>query len=298
VKNVLVKLLLIALTFAWFIGYFSKQEPWQVVSGFDKMPDQDKTSFYSPPDTRYPEIFWLGHAGNIIKWDGLNILLDPILSEYSVILPRLSKAPISAKDLPPIDFVLLSHMHYDHYDKDTLESLGVLKKLVVPNKSEKFISSVIKSKTEIIKLDENESYKEGDLEIISLKTLHNGSRNHPFSSEYRASAYLIKKGEISVYYSGDTGYGPQLKQVGLRYAPDIAILPIGAFEPDFLLYKYHLSPKDAVRAGLDLASKITIPTHFGTFRMALDRADIALPRFASEARRLGLKWELAKMYGD
>ncbi len=148
-RTFLFKLSIIALTLFWFIGYFSKQTSWQLASGYSSMHEQEKPSFYTPPDSKYPEIHWLGHAGNLIKWQGLNILLDPILSDYSVILPRLSKSPIAAEELPPIDFVILSHMHYDHYDKDTLENIKVIRKLIIPNKSEKFISESIKIKTEI-----------------------------------------------------------------------------------------------------------------------------------------------------
>ncbi len=294
-KN-LINLLLIALSFCWFIGYFSKQYSWQEVSGFNEIPEQEKTSFYSPPDNRYPEIYWLGHAGNLIKWNGLNILLDPMLNNYSVVIPRLTKVPVYAEELPPIDFVFLSHMHYDHYDRDTLEMLSTIKNLVLPNKSEVFLSKKILSKTKIIPLNIGEEFSENSLRIVAVKALHNGSRNHPFTSDYIASGYLLTMDSISLYYAGDTGYGPHFQEVRELYAPNISILPIGAFEPYFILKEYHLSPEDAVKAGLDLASEVTIPTHFGTFRLALDRPNVALPRFATEANLKNLNWQLAPIY--
>lgn len=284
------------LYFFWTIGSFSEPKSWEITSGFTDIPINSRPAFYTPPNNSYPEIYWLGHGGHFIKWKGLNILLDPMLSDHSVILPRLALAPVKAEDLPEIDYVILSHMHYDHYDKETLEKIKTLKNLVLPKNSEIFITEGIIRKSKLIPLRENEVYTDNELQIISLKTLHNGSRNHPFSSDYRASAYLIKIGETSVYFSGDTGYGPQFKDVKERYSPNISIIPIGAYEPYFLLHKYHLNPEDAVWAGLDLGSGIVIPSHFGTFRMSLESPQTALPLFVQNANRNGLNIALAKMY--
>ena len=287
---------LFILTFFWTIGSFSSYKSWEATSGYANIAKIERPAFYSPTENSYPEIYWLGHGGHFIKWNGLSILLDPILSTHSLILPRLTKIPILPKELPPIDYVLLSHMHYDHYDQNTLQQIQVLKYLVIPKNSEIFIPDSIKSRTELIPLKENEVYTNDKLQIISLKTLHNGSRNHPFSSEYRASAYLLKMGQISIYFSGDTGYGPQFGEVKEKYSPNISILPIGAYEPYFLLHNYHLNPEDAVKAGIDLGSTVTIPTHYGTFRMSLESPQTPMPLFVESAKRSGLNISLAKMY--
>jgi L-ascorbate metabolism protein UlaG (beta-lactamase superfamily) len=284
-KKLLLSLPLLVLYFFWTIGSFSKVSSWEDASGFNEIPIENRPGFYKPETSEDPEIYWLGHGGHFIKWQGINILLDPILNTHSAILPRLTPAPIKPEELPEIDYVLLGHMHYDHYDEYTLENIKVIKNIILPSKSEDFLTSKIKNKSNIIPLKENESYKNFSLEIVALKTLHNGSRNHPFSSSYHASAYLIRLGGKSIYFSGDTGYGPQFKALRKKYgSPDIAILPIGAYEPYFILKDYHLNPADAVKASMDLGAGITIPTHFGTFRMSLESPGSALPKFVHQAK--------------
>lgn len=294
-KKLFLVLASLILYFFWTIGSFSRLSSWEDASGYSVIQEQDRPEFYTKSSDEDPEIFWLGHGGHFIKWQGITILLDPILNTHSAILPRLTSVPIKPEELPEIDYVLLGHMHYDHYDEYTLENIRVIKNIVLPSKSEDFLTEKIKNKSKIIPIEENESYKNSSLEIIALKTLHNGSRNHPFSSSYHASAYLIRLNNKSIYFSGDTGYGPQFKELREKYgSPDIAILPIGAYEPYFILKDYHLNPSDAVKASMDLGAGITIPTHFGTFRMSLESPRSALPKFVKSATENKINIKMAK----
>jgi L-ascorbate metabolism protein UlaG (beta-lactamase superfamily) len=293
--NLILRLFIVLVFLAWFVGWFQSQQTWKRATGFDTLPVTDLPPIKDLLPTEI-KIYWLGHAGFLINWHKQNILLDPNLSDNSLFVKRLIKKPLDASELPPIDFAIISHAHYDHLDLPTLAKIKKLKTLITPQGTADFLSPEVKSKSKLIGLKLGESYQSGPLEVISVLAIHKGSRNHPWASKYRASGYIIRDKERTIYFAGDTAYGTHFKYIKKNYAPDIALLPIGGFEPNFILKHYHLNPEEAVQAGLDLGSKIVMPIHFGTFRVALDYPALALPRFAKEARKRHLLWLMPELY--
>jgi len=137
----------------------------------------------------------------------------------------------------------------------------------------------------------------GQVEIFAVPAAHNGNRWHPFAADQLALGYVLRRAGSTVYFAGDTGRGNDFLQIGRTFDIDLAILPIGAYSPRWPLARYHLSPEDAVAAGIALNAGLVVPSHFGTYRLSLDRVDSALPRFAGEADRRALSWALAPLLG-
>ena len=274
-------------------GAFSAAKSWEEATGYTTIPIQLRGA---RPTNEEPVIYWLGHSGFFIRWAGTTILIDPILSDRCTFLTRLWPSPVKANDLPKIDAVLLSHAHYDHLDLPTLKGITNLTNIVLPKGSDDFIPKQIVERSSIRGLEMWDAVTVGEIEIIAVPAMHNGSRNHPFESRYRAAGYIMRHGGRSLYFAGDTGSGTHFNIIREKYHPEIAILPIGGYMPTLILRHYHLSPDDAVHAALQLGAKRVIPCHFGTFRMAFDVPESALPLFAAIAAQESLHWEMPTVY--
>ncbi len=286
---------------AW-IGWIGRAQPWHRATGWAALPLQDR-----PPSTAgWPDLgpdfrlHWLGHAGFRIQWAGKTLLFDPNLSRVCTVVPRRLLLPETVGDLGSPDAVLISHAHFDHLDLPTLRNLPTLGKLVVPAGAGSYLESL---PVEVVELPVGDRTQVGPLEIFAVEAAHNGHRLHPFGSKKQAVGYVVRRidePERALYVAGDTGFGPPdgrlFAQIRDLYAPELAVLPIGAFSPRWLLHPYHLSPEEAVRAGKILGAEVVLPSHFGTFTLSWDRPSWALPRFAREARRQGLAWRMPVLW--
>ncbi len=268
------------------LGWFSQTRGWEDVTGFSALSQNELPTQYTPSEAE-PELYWLGHSGFLLQWHSTRLLLDPILSSHCTIAKRLSAAPLQPHQLGQIDAVVLSHAHYDHMDLPTLNAIENLATIVLPRGSEIFLSESLRTRTKVVGLVPEETFSPTTgVEITAVPAVHNGARNHPFSSSFLANGYIIKVKGVSLYFAGDTGWGEHFAEIRTAHAPQIAILPIGGFEPYFVLKNYHLSPEDAVRAATVLGVEKVFPAHFGTFRVAFDFPETALKRFARSANVL------------
>jgi L-ascorbate metabolism protein UlaG (beta-lactamase superfamily) len=195
--------------------------------------------------------------------------------------------------LGPIDAVLISHAHLDHLDRPTLAGLSRVSLVIEPAGSERWIPEGMPS----LPMRAGDFATFGSVEVHAVEAAHNGHRRHPFSSDIRALGYVLRVGDDAIYFAGDTGLTNDFGSIRRRFHPRVAILPIGAWAPRVVLRPYHLSPDDAVEAALRLGRPLVVPCHFGTYTLALDRPDRALPRFAAAARARGVRWLLPPLLG-
>lgn len=286
---------LFILFFAWQTSWFDSSASWQQTTGYADLPIEQRPSLQLLPLDQ-PQVFWLGHAGFIIKWGGINLLLDPNLSSNAAIVHRAHQPFLTASELPAIDAAIISHAHYDHLDLPTLEKVAQLETIIVPEGTQEFLSPSLLRRSRIVGLEIAESVQVKNLKITAVTAVHNGSRNHPFGSKHLAAGYIISNGSVSLYFAGDTGWGDHFAAIAQQYKPQIAILPIGGYEPYFILQNYHLNPTDAVRAAKVLGVDQVFPAHFGTFRVALEPLTFALRNFAAEADQQQLNWRMAPPY--
>ncbi|MCP4345805.1 MAG: hypothetical protein GY795_09795 [Desulfobacterales bacterium] len=210
-------------------------------------------------------IMWLGHASFLIHLNGKYIITDPCLTSPPFV-PRQSAIPLKIKKLKA-DYLLISHGHYDHLDSDTLQMLNGNKiKALVPLQ----MGSVVKSMNDNIAVQEAGWYQQydvgGDIEFFLLPAQHWHKRTATDLNKVLWGSYVIRHKNKTIYFAGDTAFASHFSEIGKLFGEiDYAILPIGAYDPPYIMKNNHINPKEAVRAFHDLKAKVFIPMHYGTF---------------------------------
>ena len=219
-------------------------------------------------------VTWLGHSSFLMQIGGLNLLLDPVLSEraspFANVGPaRFVAAPLRVDQLPPIDAVLLSHDHYDHLDERTVialtEQFGGDVKWITPLAYREWFEK--RGVHALVELDWWQSAQLGDIEITATPAQH-WTRRGWSSFERLWCSFMIRAPHFSAFFCGDSGYCPAFREIGERFgACDIALLPIGAYEPRWFMKTAHMNPEEAVQTFVDLKATTFVPMHWGTFRL-------------------------------
>jgi L-ascorbate metabolism protein UlaG (beta-lactamase superfamily) len=227
---------------------------------------------------------WIGHASFLVQYTDLNVLIDPNFANWLFLLKRIKRAGLRISDLPPIDLVLLTHAHFDHFHKPTLRRLPAPKIGVMPWG----VGDLAKDLgfDRIVELQTWESFQHGDWKVTLTPCKHWGAR--AIHDEHRGyGGFILEHQGRSIYHAGDSAYCECFKEIGSRCAPEIALLPIGAYYPDSFR-NVHMGPDEAVKVFVDIRAKWFIPMHYGTFKLSFEDMD-APPRWLKEiAERDGL----------
>ena len=209
---------------------------------------------------------WLGHSTVLMKIGNKTIITDPVLWDINFLLKRKTPFPIEPEKLPHIDYVLISHGHYDHLDT---KNIKFLKERFNPYfisgpGYEDYFNSIGISK--YIALDWWDEYKIGDIKITSLPVQHWSKRSLFDTDKMLWCSFLIKHGGIKYYWVGDSGYYDGYKEIGEKFGPiDVLFVPVGAYEPRWFMKTYHVNPEEALQVAKDVRAKNFIPIHWGTF---------------------------------
>ncbi|HWA35278.1 MAG TPA: MBL fold metallo-hydrolase [Cyclobacteriaceae bacterium] len=249
-----------------------KNNPWT--------PQMNLTHGAKPPERvgRGARITFVNHSSFLIQVDGINILTDPVWSErvspFSWAGPKRMRPPgIRLEDLPKIDIILLTHNHYDHLDLPTLTRIynQHQPKVVTSLGIKPFLDSRnIHNSTE---MDWWQTFTFNEsISIESVPAQHFSSRGMFDRDATLWCGFVLRRPGGNIYFVGDTGYhSTMFKEIGVRCAPiDIAIIPIGAYKPEWFMSPIHVSPSEAVMIHKDINSRFSIATHFGTFPLADD----------------------------
>lgn len=237
-------------------------------------------------------VTFIGHSSFLVQIGGLNLLVDPVFANWLIVLHRLRKPGVAIKHLPPIDAVLLSHAHMDHLNFPSLRRIirhtrrltGTTPAAVVPWNVTDLVADL--GFSSVASLAWWQSMKLGDVEITLTPAKHWGARK--MTDTHRGfGGYVIRNGAQSLYHSGDTGYFDSFDEIRERLAPQVALLPIGAYSPDSFR-SVHTSPEDALQIFADLRAETMIPMHYGTFCLSAEPMDEPLPRLLSAAGRAGV----------
>lgn len=276
----------------------SGSSAWQKASGYHQLPpsDQQRCTPVCYRGTGDPlKIQWLGHSTFVLETAEIRLWIDPVFSRTVSILPRrFTFGQQQETSSTQRQAILLSHAHMDHFDLKSLHALGDAAPIVLPDGAERFLSPGLRQRP----LQHMRTGSTLSLEACKL-TAHparHGGWRYPWQRGLFALSYWIEfKNGPTVYYAGDTAYGPHFKAVANhhRRPPDIAILPIGAYSPRFFFRNKHMNPEEAVTGALDLGRpRLVIPCHFGTFRLTLESPAEALPRFAAAAAQSAIDWQV------
>ncbi len=210
-------------------------------------------------------ISWLGHASFLIQINGKKILTDPCLFAPPFI-KRLTRLPCNIEDIKP-DYLLISHGHYDHLDKKSIKYFNKSTALI-PLKMGKLVKKFNKT----INIQEAAWYQKYNIneefEIFFLPAHHWHKRTLKDQDKTLWGSFLIKTKTKTIYFAGDSGYSKHFKDIGNMFDIDIALLPIGAYEPRWFMKSSHINPQEALKAYKDLNAKEFIPMHFGTFDLS------------------------------
>ncbi len=235
---------------------------------------------------------FIGHASFFLQMGKQNILVDPNFARWLFVLKRLRQPGLAVRDLPPIDLVLVTHAHFDHLHRRSLRAIvrhtrrlrGRAPKIIIPSHVHDLVSDL--GFEEIIELNWWANYQHHALEVTHVPSRHWGARI--LKDSHRGyGGYVLRAGKHSLYHAGDTAYFAGFREIGERLSPEVALLPIGAYDPPGFR-NVHTSPADATHAFLDLKSRWMVPMHYGTFRLSHEPVDEPLQLLEREAASAGV----------
>jgi L-ascorbate metabolism protein UlaG (beta-lactamase superfamily) len=246
---------------------------WELRSKKKNWPARFETKAYQAPSEPLLHgirVLWIGHSTTLIQTPHLNIITDPVLFDSigpSVFgINTVTNPGLLVESLPPIDLILISHNHYDHLDLRSLRILVGRQQTPPTILAGRGVGELLKNTglTRYSELDWGDSVAAKDARIYFLEAIHTSRRGIGDTNKTLWGSFLIDSPEGRIYFAGDTGYGTHFRNVYEKYgAPRVSLLPIGAYEPRWFMYRMHMNPDEAVRAHIDLHSQSSIGIHFG-----------------------------------
>jgi len=242
-------------------------------------------------NTETPTATWIGHATLLVQMDGVNFLTDPIWSQTPSPVPLIGPSRwvdpgLALEDLPAIDFVVISHNHYDHLDLPTLRNLATLNPetlFFVPQGNGDLLRQNGIDQVRELNWGDTASYK--GTTIHCLPTQHWSKRSLTDTRKALWSSWAITGAERRFYFAGDTGYFDGFKEIGAKLGPfDLAAVPIGAYEPNAMMEASHMNPEEAVQAAIDVQTNTAVAMHFGTFDLSDEPISEPPLRFKAAAK--------------
>lgn len=229
---------------------------------------------------------WLGHSTVLLKLDGFTVLTDPVFSSrvglnfgpMTLGIKRLIDVAVSLADLPPIDLLLLSHAHMDHFDLPTLRSLEHAGTTVVTATR---TSDLLRPRryAGVHELGWNESAQIGPARVTAFEVAHWGARMR--SDVFRGyNGYLLETARYRIVFGGDTAYTESFKRLKSSARLDLAIMPIGAYDP---WIRVHCNPEQAFAMANDTGAEFILPVHHQTFQLSREPRSEPIHRLLAAA---------------
>lgn len=267
-------------------GTFFREMVWKAL--LTKRTGQHRKPSFPKLQPGQVALTWIGHASFLAQFTDLNVLIDPNFANWLFLLKRVKRAGLKIQDLPPVDLVLLTHAHFDHFHRPTLRRLPAPKIGVMPWGVGDLARGL--GFHRIIELQWWESFSHGDWKVTLTPTKHWGAR--VLRDEHRGyGGFLLEHQGRRLFHAGDSAYFDGFKEIGARCQPEIALLPIGAYFPDSFRHM-HMGPDEAIKVFRDLRAQWLVPMHYGTFKLSFEALDEP-PRWLRElCLRAGLSQHL------
>lgn len=245
-------------------------------------------------DAAITQLTWFGHSTFLLQMDGKKILIDPMFGDYPAPHPWLGREryskelPIEIEKLPFIDAVILSHDHYDHLDYGSIQRLkdkvgAYYTPLGVGN-------HLLEWGIPAQKIHELDWWDETNFKGIDLACTparHFSGRGFLDRETTLWGSWVIKGKNESIFFSGDSGYGPHFKRIGEKYGPfDISLMECGQYNEDWK--PIHMMPEETVKAAIDVKSKVVMPIHWGAFTLAMHSWTDPIERMTKAAEELNM----------
>jgi L-ascorbate metabolism protein UlaG (beta-lactamase superfamily) len=251
---------------------------------------------HAPPN--FPElkegeigITWIGHASFLIQTREQNLLIDPNWAKWLKVFKRMKHPGLHLNDLPAIDLVLVTHAHFDHLDRKTLRGVAADQPIVVPFEVGNLVHDL--GFRSVHELHYWESYECGPAKITLTPAHHWGAR--VLHDTHRGfGGFVIEVAGRTIFHCGDTAYFEGFREIGERHAIDVALLPIGAYDPPSGR-EVHMTPEEALRAFVELGARRMVPMHYGTFRLSYEPMHEPPARLLACASEQGLEGRITVM---
>jgi len=229
---------------------------------------------------------WVGHSTVLLRYAATRLLTDPVLGRSVAGIRRVQEA--ATVDVTRVDLCLISHAHHDHLHLPSLRRLPRVTTVVVPPRCADLVGDLGFGR--VVELAAGETLAHRGVEVTAVPARHGGVRSVLDWRRRGCCGYVVRGDGPTVYFAGDTGYFSGFVDIGRRFAPELAILPVGAYRP--LAFRvFHMSPLDAVYAFEDLGARALLPVHHATFSLSYEPLDepAAWLRDLQQSRSLGEK---------
>lgn len=279
----------------WQKERFKKQKDMSFMVG--QAPHKQQTLLHANQDKL--TITWIGHSTFLIQLAGLTIVTDPVWASRMGFGRRLEEPGLSLDEIPPVDIILLSHSHYDHMDIPSLKKLKGTPAVLVPEGLGRKVRKLMKE-NRVYELPWWGQVRIGSVEFHFVPAQHWTKRTLTDTNTSHWGGWIIQRylepsteallKPESIYFAGDSGYFQGFREIGEKF-PDItyALMPIGAYEPEWFMGTQHMTPEEAIQAFVDIRAETFIPMHYGAFYLADDTTEEALDRLLTEWKQRELE---------
>ncbi len=251
---------------------------------FQKRAGTSQVPVLHPPEANKIRITWIGHASFLLQFPDHSVIIDPNWANWHGVVKRQRKPGLELSLMPLVDLVMVTHAHFDHLHKKTLRNLDSHQGIVVPKGSASLVKRL--GFHTIHEMAIWDDLQLGNLTVTHTPSHHWGARYiHDTHRDY--GGYMISSGNSKVFHCGDSAYFDGFKEIGQRHTPDVALMPIGAYEAPSGR-DVHMNPEEAIRAFIEMEAGILIPMHYGTFPLGNEPYDEPVERLLAEAERLGI----------
>ncbi len=243
-------------------------------------------------DSQLPVVIWFGHSSYLLRISNRNFLIDPVFSGNAAPVSFMVKAfpgsnEYKAEDMPTIDYLVLTHDHYDHLDFKTIRKLrNKVKKIYCSLGIASHLKHWGLDEARITEMDWWQSEElEKDIRLTATPARHFSGRGLK-RGQTLWSSFVLNTSTHTIYIGGDSGYDSHFKEIGKKFGPfDLAILESGQYNTMWPLI--HMMPEETVQAAIDLNAKVLMPVHWGKFRLGMHPWDEPVKRVMTKATELG-----------
>ncbi|GGF19427.1 MBL fold metallo-hydrolase [Hymenobacter cavernae] len=242
-------------------------------------------------------LVWLGHACFLLRVAGVTLLFDPVLFS-SLGLRHRHPLPCGPEDIRNIDYLLLSHGHRDHLDERSIKLLAEQNprmQVLTSLRMTRLLNGMVRQ----LPVQEAGWWQQYDLgpdaplEITYLPASHWHRRGLNDLNRILWGSFMIRVADKLIYFAGDSSYAPHFEQIEEQFGPiDIALMPIGAYKPSFMMHQSHMDPHEAAKAANVLRAGHVVPMHYGTFDLSDEPASEPLRTLEEVAHGGMLRGEL------